>query len=93
MGTGFDVDTKALAGLADDLDDAGRALSKHRDDLDVAPDAGRSSDETAQALAALASTVAGVAEHIGSISDALHDTVQTYEDADSGTDARFREFA
>jgi uncharacterized protein YukE len=93
MGMGFDVDTKALSGLADDLDEAGRALSKHRDDLDVAPDVGRSSDETGQALAGLATAVAGLAEHIGDLSESLRETATTYDEADRGTDARFREFA
>ncbi|MGH8868438.1 MAG: hypothetical protein ACRDYU_10625 [Actinomycetes bacterium] len=92
MGQGFDVDTTELSGLVDDLDEVGKALYAHRGDLDSAPDAGRSSAETAQALTALAATLAGLAEHLGSLSDSLRDTVATYEQADSGTDERFRGF-
>lgn len=90
MGDGFDVDTTALAGLVRDLDDIGRNLYRHRDDLSLQPDAGRTSGEAAQALAGLAATIAGLAEHLGTMSVTLEDTVAAYQDTDSGVDQRFR---
>ena len=57
------VDDVALATVAADLASAGASVHDQAGQLGLAPDAGRSSDETTRALGGLATTVAGVAEH------------------------------
>lgn len=83
MADGFHVDTSALTGVADDLDSAGSRLFGHRDDLQARPDAGRSSQEVADALAGLGAGLAGLAQHIGSMATSLHETAASYTRTDT----------
>lgn len=78
------MDPAALRKAAGVLDDTGRALFGHAADLEQAPDAGRSSGELAAALACLATAVAGVAEHLGSLSDAVSTVADDFAGTDQG---------
>lgn len=68
-GPELEVHPDDLAQIADVLTSAGGALFGHASDLKAAPDAGRSSDEIAGALTVLATTVAGLGDHLGSLAD------------------------
>jgi hypothetical protein len=61
------VDPAALTAIAGVLDDAGAALLGHASALQVAPDAGASSELVATAVQILATTVAGFSGHIGDL--------------------------
>lgn len=61
------MEPAAVSRLATQLDGVGTTLYGHRGDLDASPDAGRSSNEVAAALAGLAGALAGIAQDIGSL--------------------------
>lgn len=65
----LEVSSGDLQQIATVLDGAGSALYGHAADLEASPDAGESSDEVAKALISLSSAVAGLAQHIGSLSE------------------------
>lgn len=71
-----------LAGVGDELRASARSLRAGRGDLAARPDAGRSSDEVATALAALAGAVDGLA---GQLDDVAAATVSAHGDL-TGTD-------
>lgn len=78
----MEVDGSALSAVAADLDDvAGQARDRTRR-LELTPDAGRSSDETAQAITMLASVVGGIAEQLATMAGTLRTTVADYAAAD-----------
>lgn len=64
----LEVDPDDLRQISTVLDDAGRTLFGRAPDLEDPPDAGASSHEVAAAMAALASAVAGLAQHLGDLS-------------------------
>lgn len=67
--TNLEVDPADLQQIAGILDGAGSALFGHASDLDTSPDAGASSGEVAKALVSLSSSVAALAQHLGSLSE------------------------
>ena len=79
-GTG--VDLAALAGVSTDLDSEGAAVHGEATKLDLAPDCGKSSDETARAVGGVAAAVAAIAEHLSTFASTLTDTIASYQASD-----------
>ena len=82
------VDDVALATVSADLASEGAGVHDQAGRLGLAPDAGRSSDETARALGGLATTVAGVAEHLGTLASTLSETIAAYRASDERAQER-----
>jgi len=77
------VDAAVLTTVATDLTSEGSRVHDQACRLDLTPDAGRSSDETARAISGLATTVAGMAEHLGTVASTLSETIAGYQASDA----------
>lgn len=91
MSTPADLQVRAddLRQIASVLDAAGSALFEHAPDLDTAPDAGASSDEAAQALAALSGAVAGLAQHLGHLAESTGSANTDFSGTDTAVGGAF----
>lgn len=76
------VDEVTLTTVSTDLTRAGSRVHDQAARLGPAPDAGRTSDETARAIGGLATTVAGVSEHLGTLASTLTETIAAYRASD-----------
>jgi hypothetical protein len=77
-----EVDLAALTTVSTDLTREGLQLHDQAARLDLAPDCGRTSDETARGVGGLAAAVAGVAEHLGAFASTLDATIADYRASD-----------
>lgn len=82
----LEVDSADLLRAAGTLDVAAGELAAAAPRLRDRPDAGVSTDEVATALAALAGAVAGMADHVGSIGEAVRSAAADF----AGTDQAVR---
>lgn len=87
----FEVHPDDLQQIVDSLDTAGRSLFNRAADIDQAPDAGASSGEVAKAFAGLASAVAGVGQHLGSIATSTIATSEDFTGTDQAVSAAMRQ--
>lgn len=78
-----------LDAIVKHLGNAKSELGDHRTSLAVTPDAGRSSDETANTFGMLAAALGGLAEQIGSMSATLSANVADYRAAESRAEDAF----
>jgi len=76
------VDLVALAGVSTDLAGEGTAVHDEAAKLDLTPDCGKSSDETARAVGGVAAAVAAIAEHLSTFASTLTDTIASYQASD-----------
>ncbi|MCW2845771.1 MAG: hypothetical protein JWN22_3687 [Nocardioides sp.] len=79
-----------LQQIVDLLDTTGQTLFDRAPDLDQAPDAGASSGEVSEALASLASAVAGLAQHLGSLSSSTGATLTDFTGTDQAVSGAMR---
>ena len=77
-----EVDLAALTTVSTDLTREGSQMHDEATRLDLAPDCGRSSDETARGVGGLAVAVAGLAEHLGTFAATLDATIAGYRASD-----------
>jgi hypothetical protein len=83
------VDIAALTDVSTALAREGSHVNDEAVLLDLAPDAGSSSDETARGLGGLAASVAGLAEHIGTFASTLNETIADYQASDGRSMEQF----
>lgn len=89
--TEIEANAGDLAQIGSVLDEAGSTLFALADDLAVDPDAGSSTDEVADALTALSTVVAGLAQSIGGLAEATGAVSTDFTATDQGVGARFDE--
>ena len=84
-----EVDLAALTTVSTDLTREGSQMHDQATRLDLAPDCGRSSDETARGVGGLAAAVAGIAAHLGTVAATLDATIADYRASDDRSTALF----
>lgn len=87
--TEIEANAGDLAEIGNVLDEAGSTLYPLAGDLALDPDAGSSTDEVADALTALSTVVAALAQSIGGLAEATGAVGADFAATDQGVEARF----
>ena len=88
MSDGFHLDPDALGTAADTLAAAGEDLQSHSDDTSARPDAGKSSDEVADALRQLGEYTTSSVLALTTAVERLRSSIDTYTGADATAQGR-----
>ncbi|GAB2453132.1 hypothetical protein GCM10027062_37290 [Nocardioides hungaricus] len=85
----LEVRPEDLTQIGSTLDAAGSGLFARAPDLDIAPDAGRSSGELAKALTSLATAVAGLSSEIGTLAESTGAVSDMFVATDAAVGSEF----